>query len=499
MTIQERIAPVTSASSPRAFPADFLFGAATAAFQIEGAAFEDGRTASIWDAFCCVPGAVINAENGDVACDHYHRYRDDVALMKDLGLQTYRFSTSWSRVRPDAGAVNEAGLDFYRRLVDELLAADILPWLTLHHWDMPQALQDRGGWVSRESSERFLDYAMSVHDALGDRVRIWTTLNEPWCSSFLSYTAGAHAPGHRSVAEGLLASHHLLLGHGLVIRELRSRNPELDLGITLNHTVADALDPANPADVDAARRIDGQFNRWFLDPIYLGAYPADIVEDIRAVDAEAVARFEAAILPGDLEVIATPIDTHGVNYYHGELLSGSVPEQLPPAGEAPTDRPIASPFPASEGIHWVERGLPRTAQGWEVQPEGLTRLLTRLWTDYASPAGVRLHVTENGAAYDDEPVVEDGAVRVHDADRTEFLRVHLGAILDAIDAGVDVGGYFYWSLMDNFEWAWGYDKRFGIVRVDFDTQERSVKDSGLEYRRIISERAVEAPSAVPAE
>lgn len=486
---------MTSAPSGRVFPADFLFGAATAAYQIEGAAFEDGRTASIWDAFSRVPGAVINAENGDVACDHYHRVRDDVALMRDLGLQTYRFSTSWSRVRPDAGAVNEAGLDFYRRLVDELLAADILPWLTLHHWDMPQALQERGGWTSRESSERFLEYALSVHDALGDRVRVWTTLNEPWCSSFLSYTAGAHAPGHQSVAEGLLASHHLLLGHGLVIRELRRRDASLDLGITLNHTVADALDPADPLDRDAARRIDGQFNRWFLDPIYRGAYPADVVDDIRAVDADAVARFEAAVLPGDLEVIATPIDTHGVNYYHGELVSGTPPQRVPPVGEAPTDRPIASPFPSHEGIHWVERGLERTAQGWEVQPEGLTRLLARLWGEYAGPAGVRLTVTENGASYDDVPVVEDGAVRVHDAERVEFLRVHLAAILDAIDAGVPVGGYFYWSLMDNFEWAWGYDKRFGIVRVDFDTQQRTLKDSGLEYRRIISDRALEVSPA----
>jgi beta-glucosidase len=475
----------------RPFPDGFLFGAATAAFQIEGAAFEDGRTASIWDAFCREPGAVINADNGDVACDHYHRFGDDVALMRDLGLQTYRFSTSWSRVRPDAGAVNEAGVDFYRRLVDDLLEAGILPWLTLYHWDLPQAQQDRGGWTVRETSERFLDYAMTMHDALGDRVSVWTTLNEPWCSSFLSYTAGAHAPGHQSVAEGLLASHHLLLGHGLVVQELRARDASLDLGITLNHTVADALDPADPADADAARRIDGQFNRWFLDPIYRGQYPADVVEDIRAVDPAAIERFEAAVVPGDLDVIATPIDTHGVNYYHGELVSGSVPDRVPPPGEAPTTRPISSPFPADRGIHWVERGLPRTAQGWEVQPEGLTRLLLRVWDEYAQPAGVKLHVTENGAAYDDELVIEDGAGRVHDAERTEFLRLHLAATLDAIDAGADVRGYFYWSLMDNFEWAWGYEKRFGIVRVDYDTQERTVKDSALQYSRIIAARALE--------
>ena len=292
----------------RSFPQDFLFGAATAAYQIEGAAFVDGRTASIWDTFSRVPGAVTNGDTGDVACDHYHRYRGDVALMKELGLQTYRFSTSWSRVRPDAGAVNPAGVDFYSRLVDELLAADILPWLTLYHWDMPQAQQDRGGWTVRETSDRFTEYALTMHDALGDRVKVWTTLNEPWCASFLSYTGGEHAPGHRSIAEGLLASHHLLLGHGQVVRELRGRDAGLNLGITLNHTVADAADPADPRDVDAARRLDGQFNRWFLDPIFRGAYPADILEDIRAVDAAAVETFQAAVRDGDPAAIAQPRD-----------------------------------------------------------------------------------------------------------------------------------------------------------------------------------------------
>lgn len=474
----------------RAFPEDFLFGAATAAYQIEGAAFEDGRTASIWDAFCRVPGAVIGGDDGDVACDHYHRYPQDVALMKDLGLQTYRFSTSWSRVRPDGGAVNAKGVDFYSRLVDELLDADILPWLTLYHWDMPQALQEAGGWTNRDTVSRFLEYAGTMHDALGDRVNVWTTLNEPWCSSFLSYTGGEHAPGHTSVAEGLLASHHLLLAHGETIRELRARDASLNLGITLNHTVADPADPSDPADLDAARRVDGQFNRWFLDPIYRGQYPADIVEDIRAVDAEAVATFEAAVHEGDLATIAQRIDTQGVNYYHGDLVSGTAPAVLPVSGGPATQRPTRSPYPSSDGIHPVERGLPRTAQNWEVQPEGLTRLLQRVWTEYAEPAGTVLYMTENGAAYDDVAVVEDGETRVHDADRAEFLRLHLGAVLDAADAGVDVRGYFYWSLFDNFEWAWGYDKRFGIVRVDYDTQERSLKDSGREYARIIAARSL---------
>lgn len=471
----------------REFPADFLFGAATAAYQIEGAAFEDGRTASIWDAFSRIPGAVVGGDSGDTACEHYHRYRDDVALMKSLGLQTYRFSTSWSRVRPDGGAVNRAGVDFYSRLVDELLGADILPWLTLYHWDMPQALEDAGGWTNRDTTARFVEYAATMHDALGDRVNVWTTLNEPWCASFLSYTGGEHAPGRQSIADGLLASHHLLLAHGQAIRELRGRDAGLDLGITLNHTVADPADPQNAGDADAARRVDGQFNRWFLDPIHRGSYPADIVEDIRAVDADAVARFEAAIHDGDLRTISQPIDTQGVNYYHGDLVAGDAPQHPPVSGAPTTTRPTRSPYPSGDGIHSVERGLPRTAQNWEIQPEGLTRLLRRVSDDYTAERSVKLYVTENGAAFDDEAAA-DG--RVHDADRVAYVRAHLGAVLDAADAGVDVRGFFYWSLMDNFEWAWGYDKRFGIVRVDYDTQERTVKDSGREYARIIADRAL---------
>jgi beta-glucosidase len=471
----------------RSFPEDFLFGAATAAYQIEGAAFEDGRTASIWDAFSRVPGAVINADNGDVACDHYHRYRDDVALMKELGLQTYRFSTSWARVHPDGGAVNRAGVDFYSRLVDELLDAGIRPWPTLYHWDLPQALEERGGWTARDTVDRFAEFAVTMHEALGDRVDTWTTLNEPWCSSFLSYTAGAHAPGRQSVRDGVLASHHLLLAHGRAAEALRARDVDVQVGITLNLTVADAADPSDPADVDAARRIDGQFNRWFLDTLRLGAYPADIVEDIRAVDADAIAEFERAVQPGDLETISGPLDFLGVNYYHGELVSGSPAPVPPPAGEAPTDRVTGSPFPSHEGIHWHDRGLPRTNMGWEVQPEGLTRLLGRVAGDLP---GTPLYVTENGASYDD--VVADGAV--DDPERTEFVRAHVSAVLDAIECGVDVRGYFYWSLFDNYEWAWGYAKRFGIVHVDYDTQQRIVKRSGLEYARIIAARAVDMPA-----
>jgi beta-glucosidase len=470
----------TATGTARAFPADFLFGVATAAYQIEGAAHEDGRTDSIWDVFCREPGAVVGGDNGDVACDHSHRYASDVALMSELGLQTYRFSTSWSRVCPDGGPVNRAGIDFYSRLVDELLAHDIKPWLTLYHWDLPQALEAKGGWADRDTAQRFAEYAGVVHDALGDRVSAWTSLNEPWCASFLSYIGGEHAPGRQDVAAGLAAGHHLLLAHGLATQELRSRDASLQLGITLNLTVADAVDPSDAGDRDAARRIDGQFNRFFLDPIFRGAYPDDVLADLEGLGLDAAAR------PGDLELISTPIDSLGINYYHGDYVS-SRPIAVQTSTAAPSERPKRSPFPAAEGVYWHPRGLPVTAMGWDVQPEGLTRLLARIHDEYAGPAGVSLSVTENGAAYTD--VVEtDGSV--DDAERAEFLRLHLDAILDAIDAGIPVDGYFYWSLLDNFEWAWGYDKRFGLVRVDYDTQARTPKASALEYRRIIADRAV---------
>lgn len=473
-------------TTPRTFPEGFVFGAATAAYQIEGAAHEDGRRDSIWDVFCRIPGAVAHGDNGDVACDHYHRYPDDVRLMQQLGLQTYRFSTSWARVFPEGGPVNRKGIDFYSRLVDELLEADILPWLTLYHWDLPQALEELGGWTNRDTAERFVEYAAAMHDALGDRVTKWTSLNEPWCSSFLSYTGGEHAPGRQSVGDGLLAAHHLLLAHGKSIQELRRRDAGLDLGITLNLTVAEPADPSDEGDINAARKIDGQFNRWFLDPVFKGSYPQDIVTDFSEVDASAVEQWADAVRPGDLETISTPIDFFGVNYYHGELLSATPRTDQPvPAVTGPaTTRPVKSPFPDTRDVHWVERGLARTDQGWEIQPEGLTKLLDRCGSEYA--VGLPIYVTENGAAFDD--VVEDGAV--HDTKRVEFVKAHLGAALDSIENGTNVAGFFYWSLMDNFEWAWGYAKRFGIVRVDYATQERLVKDSGEAYAQIIRDRAL---------
>jgi beta-glucosidase len=464
----------------RPVPADFVLGVATAAYQIEGARHEDGRADSIWDTFSHTPGAVVDGDTGDVACDHYHRYAGDVALMKRLGLQSYRFSTSWARVCPDGRAVNAQGLDFYERLVDELLGAGIAPWLTLYHWDLPQALEDRGGWTSRETTDRFLDYALAVHVRLGDRVRTWTTLNEPFCSAVLGYTAGVHAPGRTSPEDGLAAAHHLLLGHGAVVRALRERDESLELGITLNLTVADPLDPGDPRDVDAARRVDAQMNRVFLDPLFRGAYPVDLLEDVRGLG------LEDKVHDGDLEVISTPIDVLGVNYYHGEAVGHRKPA-VALDDSVNGGRETRTPFPAADDAHRHPRGLPVTAMDWEIQPDGLTRLLVRLHEEYTGPAGVPLHVTENGAAFDDVPGA-DGFV--DDRDRVVYIRSHLSAVLDAIDAGAPVRGYFYWSLLDNFEWAWGYAKRFGIVRVDYDTQERTPKASALDLARIIETRVL---------
>lgn len=496
----------------RRIPSDLVLGAATAAYQIEGAAAEDGRTPSIWDTFSRVPGAVIDGHTGDVACDHYHRMPADVALMRELGLQTYRFSTSWARVRPDGGAPNPKGIDFYSRLVDELLGAGIMPWLTLYHWDLPQTLEDAGGWTNRDTAHRFVDYALTVHEALGDRVVNWTTMNEPWCSSFLSYTAGAHAPGRQSVEAGLQAGHHLLLAHGMAVAALREAGAER-LGITLNFQPADPLDASSASDRDAARRLNDQYNRFFVHPIVRGEYPESLLADVGHLGLDAV------VQPGDLATIAAPIEVLGVNYYHDDVVSFT-PPAVPVLQDAPTDRAIASPYPAAEGVHAHPRDVPTTNMGWEVRPEGLTALLRQLHDEYTGAAGIELWVTENGASYDDEVVRESapgaaasavaggvaagagaagadegadastGTARVHDRERVEFLRSHVGAVLDAIDAGVPVKGYMYWSLLDNYEWAWGYHKRFGIVRVDYDTQERTVKDSGLELARMLRERTL---------
>ncbi len=468
---------------PLEFPDGFLWGAATAAYQIEGAAHEDGRQDSIWDVFARKPGAVADAQNGDVACDHYHRSEQDVALMRELNLAAYRFSTSWARCMPDGVTPNPEGIRFYSRLVDQLLAAGITPWLTLYHWDLPQALEDQGGWANRDTAERFADYAAVMHEALGDRVRIWTTLNEPWCSAFLGYAAGIHAPGRTEPAAALAAAHHLLLGHGLAVQRLRTRDPEAQLGITLNLNVVDPVDPSDAGDLDAARRIDGQYNRIFLDPLFRGRYPADLLADV------AYLRLEDVIGPGDLEVIAEPIDLLGINYYTGEAVTKRPIESAGAAGagSAPAGSAPPSPFVAADGVRSVPRGLPVTGMGWEVQPDGLRRLLNRVQQGYTGPAGIPVYITENGAAYEDAP---DAAGFVDDQDRLAYFDAHLRALHTALADGVDVRGYLAWSLLDNFEWAFGYHQRFGRVRVDYETQRRIPKASGRWYAAVAARNAL---------
>ena len=466
MTTKQPQAPTETlalAGTDLAFPTGFLLGAATAAYQVEGAVAADGRGRSIWDTFAHTPGKVLNDHTGDVAVEHYRRFRDDVALMADLGLGAYRFSVSWPRVQPDGrGAVNQAGLDFYRRLVDALLEAAIEPWLTLYHWDLPQALEDTGGWPARDTAFRFAEFAAAVHDAVGDRVRYWTTVNEPWCAAFLGYASGEHAPGRRESAAAVRAAHHLLLAHGLATLALRAQDANSQVGIGLNLY---AVSPASgeEADLDAARRIDGLQNRFFLDAVLHGRYPSDVLEDLRAVAGEDLVR------DGDLATIATPLDMLGVNYYSRFTVSGR-PAGRASAAAAPTDS--GSPWVGSEHVGFVDSGLPVTGMGWEIDDSGLLEVLVRLTREYPP---IPLAVTENGAAFHDEIAADGG---VHDPERLAYLQAHMGACRQAIAAGVPLHGFFAWSLMDNFEWAWGYTKRFGLVYVDFDTQERIIKDSG---------------------
>jgi beta-glucosidase len=413
----------------------------------------------------------------------------DVALMKELGLQAYRFSTSWARIRPGDRDVNPAGLDFYSRLVDQLLEAGILPWLTLYHWDLPQAVEDKGGWANRDTAYRFRDYAEIVHGALGDRVQHWTTFNEPFCSSLLGYAAGVHAPGRQEPAAAVAAVHHQHLAHGLAVTRLRELGAQ-NLGITLNLTNSIPLDPTDPVDVEAARRFDGLQNTIFLDPILRGEYPEDVRRDLAAFGLDEVTD-TGLVRPGDLETISQPIEFLGVNHYHDDVVSGHPLEGADDPHLVDTGRPLSSPFVGSEYITFPLRGLPRTAMGWEVNPAGLRTLLVRLGEEY--PDLPPLYVTENGAAYDDE-VAADGAI--HDELRKKYILDHIAAVSDAIADGADVRGYFVWSLLDNFEWAWGYGKRFGIVRVDYDTLERTPKDSAIAYTAVIQDAAAASVSPV---
>jgi beta-glucosidase len=445
-----------------AFPADFVWGAATASFQIEGAANEDGRGESVWDRFCATPGKVRNGDTGAIACDFYHRYRDDIALMRELGLGAFRFSVAWPRVVPDgSGKVNAKGLDFYDRLVDELLGNGITPFVTLFHWDTPQALEDRGGWPVRSIVDAYCDYVDVVADRLGDRVRHWITHNEPWVVAWVGHGWGHHAPGRTSDADALATAHHLLLSHGRAVQILRERSPESEVGITLNldHVYAAGADED---DRKAAAWVDGFHNRWFLDPVFKGSYPADMLE--------AWAEIAPPIEDGDLETIAQPIDFLGVNNYTSPLVAADL------------DDGNRSRFIRREDVD-------RTDMGWEVVPEGLRDMLLRVARDYGPKA---IYVTENGAAFAD---VREHDGSVGDPERQAYLEAYIAAAGEAIAAGAPLRGYFAWSLLDNFEWAWGYWKRFGLVYIDYATLERVPKGSFYWYRDLIAAQRAREPAA----
>ncbi len=447
-------APAAHTAAPARFPSTFWWGAATAAYQVEGAVAEDGRVPSIWDTFAATPGAIVNGDTGERAADHYHRLAADVALMASLGLTAYRFSVSWPRA---------ADLGFYDRLVDALLAHDIRPVATLYHFDLPQWVEDAGGWTNRDTAYRFAEHASAVAERLGDRVAMWNTLNEPWCSAFLGYGIGVHAPGRR--ADPFAAVHHLLLAHGLAVPALRAASPGSTVSIALNAgTVRPATDA--PADLDAARRIDGLLNRIFFDPLLRGSYPADVVTDTETVTDWAFVR------DGDLATIGAPLDALCVNYYQPDLVG---------AAASPVDD--GSPYPTGGRVVHHPVAAPVTEMGWPIDPTGLHEMLLRVTADYGP---IPLYVTENGAAFVD--TVVDG--RVHDPARIDYLRSHLAAAHEAMSAGVDLRGYFAWSLLDNFEWAFGYGKRFGLVHVDYETFTRTPKDSALWYRDVIRRGAV---------
>lgn len=428
------------------FPSSFLWGVATSSFQIEGAAAEDGKGESIWDRFCRQPGVIADASNGDVACDHVHRLDSDLDLIASLGVNAYRFSVSWPRVQPTgSGAWNEKGLAFYERLVDGLLARGVQPWLTLNHWDLPQALQDEGGWAARDTVHRFVDFARGIGRRLGDRLAAITTHNEPWVVAVLGHELGIFAPGLKHKATAIQVSHHLLLSHGLALQALRADGCRAKLGIVLN------MAPAEPAtdsaeDIAKAQIDDARGLRWYTDPLFKAAYPQEVLDELGA-DAP-------RIEPGDMAHIAAPMDYLGINYYSRHVASAG------------------APYDAKTG------GLALTDMGWEIYPRGLTNLLLRLHRDYKIPP---LYITENGGAFKDP--LTDG--QVHDADRTAYLRDHIAAVADALEQGVPMAGYMVWSLMDNFEWASGYAKRFGIVHVDYATQQRTLKDSAHWYRAFL--------------
>jgi beta-glucosidase len=434
-------------------PDSFTWGVATSAYQIEGAVAEDGRSPSIWDTFSHTPGKVAGGDTGDVACDSYHRWPEDVGLMKELGVGAYRFSIAWPRIMPGGGGpVNPAGLEYYDRLVDTLLAAGITPYPTLYHWDLPQALQDRGGWASRDTAYCLAEYASVVAGRLGDRVTNWVTVNEPRCAAWIGHLEGRHAPGLADIDVAVPVSFHLLLGHGLATQAVRAAVPGARVGlVNVLHTCEPASDTAT--DIEATARFDGHVNRWWLDPIHGRGFPADM-QRVYGVDLPEK--------PGDLATIAAPLDFLGANYYSPVIIADNPGGPVPYTREVPPD------------------GVPQTMLHWEIRAAGLEQVLVRLATEYGAR---EVYVTENGSAWADD-ITPDG--QIHDQQRLRYLEEHLAACGRAVRRGVPLAGYFAWSLLDNFEWDYGYDARFGLVHVDYPTQQRLVKDSGRRYADIIA-------------
>jgi beta-glucosidase len=430
---------------------EFVWGVATSSYQIEGAANEGGRGQSIWDTFCKVPGKVANFDNGDIACDHYHRYKEDLDLMKWMGVKAYRFSVAWPRVIPDGvGRVNEMGLDFYDRLIDSLLEREIAPWLTMYHWDLPEALQLRGGWNNREVVEWFGEYAEVLTSRFGDRVKNWMTLNEPLCSAWLGHLYGDMAPGIKDLQTALNVSHHLLMSHGLACQVIRSNVSEANVGIVINVT------PAVPAtdsqeDSNAAQLADGFDNRWFLDPVFGRTYPADVIDTLGA---------SPEIHSGDMKLIAQDLDFLGVNFYFRQTVAADQ---------------NSKPLP----IRSVNReNVKRTAMNWEVHPQAFEEILLRISKEYSPKA---IYITENGSAWNDEVINGE----IIDDERIDYLARHLDVMRSAKNQGAPILGYFAWSFLDNFEWAYGYEKRFGLIYVDYKTQKRTPKKSAFFYRQLL--------------
>ena len=457
-----------------AFPSDFLWGTATASYQIEGAAHVDGRGVSIWDTFSRTEGKVKNGDTGDVACDHYNRFPEDIALMQELGVKAYRFSIAWPRLFPNGDGIREErGFDFYNRLINALIAAGIEPMVTLYHWDLPQTLEDKGGWANRETALAFADYAAACAEAFGDRIKNWITINEPWCVSWLGYSIGVHAPGKKDYRSAVAAAHHTALGHALATRSIKAARPTVKVGITVNMTNYINENPEDSSLTEVVDLLDANINRWWIGAIQKGEYPATLIKAYGDL-------VEGTILPGDMDLLKCKNDFLGVNYYSDSFVRSARPEDKPFRDGAylPLDVRANTSIP--------ERFTGKlTDIGWPVTPHGLKNLVLRIHSDW--PDITAINITENGCAINDEP---DSQGIVNDQRRVDYLRAHLSELSEAIAQGAPVKAYFAWSLLDNYEWAEGYSQRFGIIHVDYQTQKRTIKASGYEYKKIVANNLV---------